>query len=300
MDMSDQKYVQEYKSDNPGHQDLVSLANFMIESKSGLASFSRELASIIRNAYDEVIDMPRTQRWSISNLSQPEKTYIGTKVEILVQHWLDVGRGQKLDLEINGIEVDVKNTVSGNWMIPTEAVDEICLLISGDEVSGKYSVGLFRSKSDYLNKGANKDGKRSISKIAGFAKIFWLVRDGTLPSNFFLELNDEDRKEILAGSSGADRVRRLFRCAKGIVIPRSAVEGVANQKDALKRLRKNGGAREALLAENLLILSGKYDKSLIEQLGLVELANDEFISIERERVERSLGASIANELFSSH
>ena len=41
-------------------------------------------------------------------------------------------------------EVDFKWSATGSWMIPTEAVGELCLLLCGDEVGGTFSVGLFR------------------------------------------------------------------------------------------------------------------------------------------------------------
>lgn len=297
MDIGQQGYVDNYKAHNPSHEDLISIGNTIVAIKQDYDRFREGMAQIIRQAYDEVIDMPRTRRWSLEELASTEKTYVGTKVEILVQYWLGVARGLKLDLLIDGHEVDVKNTVTGNWMIPTEAVDEVCLLIFGDEPSAKFSVGLIRASECYLNPGKNKDGKRSISKKNGFKSIFWLIYNRALPQNFFLEMGDAARTAVLTGRSGAARVRELFRRMQLKIIPRYAIEGVANQKDALKRVRENGGAREKLLPEGLLILSGKYDTKLIRDLKLHPMTNEEYISIPRAYVAERLGDQRAGQLF---
>lgn len=298
MDFGQDGYTEKYRERFSQHEDLILIGAFIVALKQDYKQFRSGIGHIIRQAYDEVIDMPRTRRWSLSNLASTEKTYIGTKVEILVQHWLGLERGVKLDLRIHGHDVDVKNTVSGNWMIPTEAVNEICLLISGDEPSARFSVGLIRASEAYLNAGKNKDGKRSISKKNGFGSIYWLVYEAELPKNFFYELEGTARDGILAETSGAARVRELFRRIPLTIVPRSAIEGVANQKDALKRVRGNGGAREALLPEGLLILSGKYDAKLIRELDLPPMTNEQYISVPRTYIVEHLGEQLAAQLFS--
>ena len=42
-------------------------------------------------------------------------------------------KGKILDLDVDGIEVDVKNTIGKNWTIPNEAHNHPCLFISTDE-----------------------------------------------------------------------------------------------------------------------------------------------------------------------
>jgi hypothetical protein len=61
-------------------------------------------------------------------------------------------------------------------------------------------------------------------------------------------------------------------------ISRTVVLGAARQKDAMKRLRKNGGARDSLARDNIALLSGHFDSKLIEELGLPKCEKDEFIS----------------------
>lgn len=85
----------------------------------------------IRQSIDEVLDGPRTGRWDFSQLEKTEKTYVGTKVEIVVRDALALERGPNLDLEIEGHDVDTKWAMNSAWQVPLEAVDELCLCIGG-------------------------------------------------------------------------------------------------------------------------------------------------------------------------
>ena len=58
---------------------------------------------------------------------------------------------------------------------------------------------------------------------------------------------------------------QLFKEMEGVAISRTVIQGIAQQKDYMKRLRKNGGARDPL-AEVIALLSGNYDKNLIKAL----------------------------------
>ena len=86
-------------------------------------------ARAIRQAIDEVIDGPWTGRFLFSELEKTEKTYIGTRIEIVVRAALGLERRGKLDTVVEGHELDVKWSASNSWMIPTEAVGELCLLL---------------------------------------------------------------------------------------------------------------------------------------------------------------------------
>jgi hypothetical protein len=46
----------------------------------------------------------------------------------------------------------------------------------------------------------------------------------------------------------------------------------------MKRLRRNGGARDSLARDGIALLSGSYDSALIEALRLPKCEKDEFIS----------------------
>ena len=70
----------------------------------------------LRQSFDEVIDGPRTGRYCIEQLEKTEKTYIGTKVEIVLRNELELPRGDVLDNRIRGHEVDTKFSLSAHWM----------------------------------------------------------------------------------------------------------------------------------------------------------------------------------------
>src|SRR5690606_13577897 len=82
--------------------------------------------------------------------------------------------------------------------------------------------------------------------------------------------------------SGTERVAGLFRQVQRQVVDRDILQAVAQQKDYMKRLRKNGGARDQLAEEGIAVLSGKYDSALIERLGLPPATGDEFVSLTAE------------------
>ena len=110
-DVSDPSYESGYLKRNPRHSDLVAIANSLVAKVGSYRDFEARMGGMVRKALDEVIDTPRTGRWKMTQLEKTEKTYLGTKVEILLRHELGLRRGKKLDLEVDGHEVDVKNTV---------------------------------------------------------------------------------------------------------------------------------------------------------------------------------------------
>ena len=238
----------------------------------------QELPIELRRALDEVIDTPRTGRIWISELEKTEKTYIGTKVEIVVRAYLELPKGRRLDLLVANHEVDVKNTVGkGSWMIPSEAVGQVCFLLAEDDANALCSAGLIVAHVDYLTKGSNRDGKRSIS-ATGLKNAKWFFQNSEMAS-FWTVLTKAQIAEIMDPSvGGTERLRRLFSIVKGRPISREIVQCVARQKDYMKRLRKNGGARDPLADEGIVILGGGYGRDLLERFGLPHCGRDEFIA----------------------
>lgn len=212
--------------------------------------FAEQAALTLRRALDEVIDGIRTGRWSVDALEKTEKTYIGTKVEILFKFDFEIPDGATLDTRIQGAEVDIKCTVLNNWMIPREAIDQLCLLVQIDEARSRFSIGVIRATDAMLTPATNRDGKRSISSV-GKSAIRWIVEGGALPVNFLATLPADVRRRIFSHSSGQERVDELFRLVQGRIIPRVAIETVARQKDPMKRMRD---ARPRLLREGILVL----------------------------------------------
>jgi hypothetical protein len=265
------------KQENPDSLLIKQLEDAILRNAGGLARFKKEIPLLLRKAIDEVIDSARTGRFTLDETEKTEKTYLGTKVEILLRNWLRFSKGKILDLSIDGIETDIKNTMHTTWMIPSEAMGHPCLLVKTDEKSARFSIGIVVIRDEFLSSGKNKDGKNSISK-AGRDRIHWILQDEAYPENFWQNLCPELRRKIISPSSGTGRIDALFRYVQNRPISRVLVLGVAQQKDAMKRLRKNGGARDSLARDGIALLSGNYDSALIKALKLQTCEKDEFIS----------------------
>lgn len=257
---------------------LTRLEASILKQADGREKFDEDIPRLLRQAIDEVIDTPRSQRFLLSELEKTEKTYIGTKIEIVLRNHLDLPRGTKLDVLIDGVEVDIKNTTAKNWMIPTEAVGHPCILIRADEKLAKCWFGLVVIRDEILRKGVNRDKKASIS-ASSFQHVHWMLYQHDYPKNFWEDVSPQDLKKVTASHFGTQRLVALFSLYLGTPIPRQIVLSLAPQKDSLKRLRKNGGARDLLQKQGIALLSGKYHSQIISALGLPFCNADSFISM---------------------
>lgn len=238
--------------------------------------FERQAAITLRRALDEVVDGMRTGRWSVDSLDKTEKTYIGTKVEILFRFEFELENGEVLDTRIQGHEVDIKCTVLKNWMIPREAIGKLCLLVRIDDRRSSFSIGIVRAVAEILTAGLNRDGKASIS-AEGKKTIRWLVENGELPFNFLAGIDPVVRQQILTQRSGQLRINALFRLVQGQIIPRVAIETVAQQKDPMKRMRD---ARKMLRAEGILVLGHQGDDpKIVKARGYRALKKGEALAL---------------------
>ena len=264
------------------HVALIVIARFIerVSYQAGRKGLSFEFPPLVRQMIDEVVDTPRTGRLKLDELEKTEKTYLGTKIEIIIRDFLGVPKGMFLDLLIEGVEVDVKNTVGQNWAIPQEAVGEICLLVAINEAKNICHFGLVVARAAYLTAGQNQDKKKTLSSF-GKANILWLLHETPYPANFWAQFDKATLSSFhdVANASPNERIARLFRNFQRKVVPRGAIVDVARQLDSLKRVRGNGGARDILKAEGIAILSGNYNKELRRQLGFGHLKNGEFVSI---------------------
>lgn len=247
----------------------------------------------IRQALDEVIDGPRTGRYRYEELETQEKAYIGTRIEIVVRTELELEPAEKLDTLIDGHPVDFKWSARGGWMIPTEAVGELCLLLKGDETKGTFSVGLLRCEDGLLNKGANKDSKRTISK-AGKKEIRWLVEDGRLPVSLLAELEPEIEATVFAQPPGQARVREFFKRVMRQPVPRDVICTLAMQEDPMRRVRQD---RASSSLDGMKILSGHFtvSKAAADRLGYGPLAKNDYMSVPISEL-RSLPRHLQDEL----
>lgn len=272
---------------HPDHTDLALLEADLLKAVGGRERFVEKLRSFFRSAIDEVIDTARTGRYFLSDLEKTEKTYLGTKFEILLRDWLGVPKGVVLDLLIGGREVDVKSTTGGasGWMIPPEAIDRLCVLLRVNEDDSTCAVGLVRARPAYLRGGQNRDAKTSFS-AAGRDHIWWIVQDFPYTPNFWSLISPETRGYIMAARGGKVRLARLFESCLEMPVSRVVISSVAAQDDFMKRLRKNGGARDLLDGLDIAILYSENDRELMRHLGLV-FGSREFVAFRPKNPEQA-------------
>lgn len=163
MNLFNNNGYQPLSHDHIDYAELSILERDLLIAVKGKELFQEKLRSFFRSAIDEVIDTGRTGRYFLSDLEKTEKTYLGTKFEILLRDWLQVPKGVKLDFLIGGQEVDVKSTTGGKsgWMIPLEAIGELLILLRVNEDASTCAVGLVRARQEYLRSSENRDKKTS-------------------------------------------------------------------------------------------------------------------------------------------
>ncbi|MVO84726.1 restriction endonuclease [Streptomyces sp. p1417] len=218
--------------------------------RSDRAELESRFSSVFRQSLDEVMDGQRTGRFDVNTLEKTEKTYLGTKVEIVCRAEFGFPHGVKMDYSVAGTDVDAKFSLEKKWMIPREAMGHICLLMAANDSASTFTVGLIKIRDDILTRGGNQDGKRSISQ-SGRGSIKWIFEQGNLRKNLLLGLDPRTRELVMAAPPGQRRVDQLFRHVHGCVVDRNAVVTSAKQLDAPKRVRD---ARQRLAPEGVIIL----------------------------------------------
>lgn len=259
------------------------LAHLWVLTDPGLKRTSK----VIRETFDQTYDGQRTGRYRWDQLHKTEKTHFGTLIEINLRREFDdiINDGTVLDYQIDGMDVDCKYSQSmGGWMIPPEALNHHLLVLTASDDKGTWSMGFVLASDEVLGSGSNRDRKRTIS-AAGREQIAWVTRDEPLPPNALLHIAPDVIEQIFASQSGQQRINTLFRLVQGVPLSRVVVATVAQQDDYMKRVRDNGGARQHLRPEGILIFGHwKSHAALLKQLGFPPLQHGESMSL---RVEPS-------------
>lgn len=253
----------------------------VVSEMEGLDPGGLIVGQVLRDTYDQLYDGVRTRRYRWDQLFKTEKTHFGTLVEINLQREFHYADGAKLDYCIAGHEVDAKYSQShGGWMLPPEAVGELCMVVTAHDGKSLFSVGVVRASEELLNSGKNRDAKSTLS-VAGRAAIAWLQKDAELPPNILLHMAENDVAAVFAPASGTARISELFRRTVGKIVGRAAVSTVAAQLDVTRRVRGGqSGSRDPLAAEGIVILGGAYDwqRSAARQLGLPVPRRTEYVA----------------------
>jgi hypothetical protein len=266
--MRGRSYPSSIGSSHPDFQALSNLQSIILNKSGGEARLRSSLPQLLQDAVDFVIDPVRTARNSVGELDNVEKTFIGLKVEHFLRDMLNVPSGLR-DLKLDGIDVDVKNTVGGTWTIPPETYrnSEPCILIAIADSERRFWLGLISAKMEYLTNAGNRDGKKSVS-AAGLKNILWLVEGEPLPESKWKNVDLKRFREIRFINGGSRRATTFFRENLGKMFHRVILETLLfDQRDYMKRLRENGGARDLLSKEGIALLSAKYNKAELVKRG---------------------------------
>ncbi len=255
-----------------------------IASKSGgMPSLQSAFPELVRQAVDFVLDPVRTARTRVSELDNVEKTFIGLKLEHFVRDMLDAPKGLR-DLVINGVDVDIKNTIANNWSIPEETYrnSEPCLLMAVNDVDFTCSLGLILARPNYLHGGkGNRDSKRGVS-AAGFENILWMVQNSQFPPTRFAGIDMARFRDLRKSLAGSERAAQFWRENLRRIVHRDVMQALLfDQSDYMKRLRANGGAPDILKFEGIAILLGTFrvDRTLAADLGIPALKRDEVTGV---------------------
>lgn len=238
------------------------------------------VARALRISFDSIYDGQRTGRYSLDQLSKTEKANCGSVVEIWLQRALRIPDGNTLDFTIGGFDVDCKFSHRANgWMLPPEVLNNIAMVVTADDRTSQWSLGLVRVIPERVSAGTNRDLKTTLN-ANGREAIRWLFTDAPLPANALLQIAPSDARWVTRDdATGQSRVNDLFRRAQGKLISRNVIATVARQDDFMKRVRSNGGARDTLAAEGIALLGHyKRHQELARSLGLPVPSTGETVS----------------------
>ncbi|MGA5406244.1 NaeI family type II restriction endonuclease [Streptomyces lavendulocolor] len=265
-------------------------------------------AKVLRHTIDQLLDGENTGRFDWDDLHKTEKTHAGTLVEInlLREPEFKLASGEDLDYLIEGLEVDCKfSQTEYGWMIPPEALGEICLVVWADDRMGLWSAGLLRADREKLTtsgnvtKRGNRDGKFRLTK-QHHSMVTWLWHHEPLKENLLLHMNPSLRAKILAQPSGQKKVNELFRRVLRKQIDRNVVRTLARQYDYMARVRddkQKTRARPALREEGIIITGDSTNhRAVAAALGGPVPEKGEFVSFRVARAKPHHGNRPAAEI----
>lgn len=242
------------------------------------------MARAIRRAFDLQLDGSHTGRFSWRQLHKVEKVSLSQRVVQEYRREFGLGEGVQLDVELRGIDLGFKFSISeGGWQVGQDEDACIFLLVAADDQSNRWSSGLLRIKPELLHPTRNRDGKARLNP-EGRRGIRWLHRGASLPENVLTTLSEEDLTAIFAPLSSQKRIDELLRRAQRRKISSAVVATVALQDDASRRVR---AARPHLSEEGILVLGGmSLDRVIAQRLILPVPNRGEWVSIQVAPLER--------------
>lgn len=219
------------------------------------------LAEGIRRSMDEVLDGQRTGRFRIEQLTGVERSYLETKVQIVLRDAFDVPQGpspKKLAFSLDAHATGCCFSLDSNrWSAPKASVGDVSALICASDADAVFSFGLLRCRTEDVAT-RSRDGRRRVNEH-GLARIRWLWHDESMPDNLLRTLPKPTLQAIFAqpgAHNGQARINELLRRVQKRVLRRTVTETVAQQRDSMKRLRD---ARKLLQDEGIIVLGHQND-----------------------------------------
>lgn len=102
-----------------GHPDFAvssAIIPDLEQRAGGQGRLAQEVPALLREVVDDVIQTPRTGRRSYDELEKTEKTYIGTRVEIMLRALLSPSKWAAADM-INTALHAPRTVVVGRWQL---------------------------------------------------------------------------------------------------------------------------------------------------------------------------------------
>ena len=166
--------------ENPDSLLVKQLEKAILKRAGGIEKFRKKVPLLLRKAIDEVIDSPRTKRFTLDETKINERIYLGTKIRVQLRNRLQLGRLKMLGRSFGETEVGIQSTINQAWSLPSEAIGNLCLLVKSDEKRAICSVGAMVIRDEVLNAAGKSSGRRVISK-KGIASIHWMLINEPLP-----------------------------------------------------------------------------------------------------------------------
>lgn len=264
----------------------------------------RDARALIGNAVEDaiyyVLDGARTHRFDVMDerVDSDERRTIGTKLQFHVMENFELPRLRHPDTMVDGVGVEIKGTIGGNWAIPREGQCGVTLMIQADVERDRQQAYLMRTHRCWLREGANHDGKRGVVARSLAAHAVLLYPWAPLRPNPLKRLSDPDREAVFDLADGQQvRLKRLFLALPHTEISRAAILTVcAGNEDPMRRVR---AIRPQMRALGYELLCGKWEaqRELGSRLGF-DLTGAAWVAIRVSEVDADyeLGRRVREEI----
>ena len=155
---------------------LSLIERWVLQRVGGRDRLERYLPTIVRQAFEEVVDWPRTRREKIDELNRAERAYLGKKIEIVFKHWLGVVGGKTLEVYFDGIEAGVKSVFGADCSISNSRMGRPLLVIQTDLINSRVSLAALAPQSNRTSLATRRAASNN-DEARSRRSIHWLCVD---------------------------------------------------------------------------------------------------------------------------